>query len=359
MEGKSFIAMEYVQGMMLQDELAKGPLPVRDAVETAAEIAEALEAAHKQSIVHRDLKPSNIMLTLEGHVKVMDFGLAKRVTSVEDQEEEEVTTKLTKDSSILGTVPYMSPEQLRGRKVDARSDIFSFGVVLYEMLAGVHPFRKGGQIETANAILSELAPPLSRYTEDIPVLLQHTVKKMPAKESDRRYQLIHEVRTDLGELLEESGDSIREVAIGLSGDSPSPAWWRRAIPWSVAALMAVIAAVAVWTVMGPAPPRLARFAISEPPNVFINPGNTPTVTISPDGTRIVYVGPGAQLYVRAVDQLDAVALRGGMGHNPFISPDGNWVGFRSPLDACTSSAKVRHFESSAKRQCEPMLIGLV
>ena len=107
MEGKSFIAMEYVQGMMLQEKLAKGPFPVREAVETAAEIAEALEAAHKQEIVHRDLKPSNIMLTPEGHVKVMDFGLAKRVTPVEGQEEE-ITTKLTQQGSTLGTVPYMS-----------------------------------------------------------------------------------------------------------------------------------------------------------------------------------------------------------------------------------------------------------
>ncbi|MEE8325423.1 MAG: protein kinase, partial [candidate division NC10 bacterium] len=199
-EGKSFIAMEYIQGMMLSQKLMEGPLPLKKALETSMEIAEALEAAHKNDIVHRDLKPSNIMLTPEGHVKVMDFGLAKRLTSVEGQDEE-ITTKLTKDESILGTIPYMSPEQLRGREVDARSDIFSFGVVLYEMLAGVHPFKRGGQIETAHAILSEIAPPLSRYAEDIPVLLQHTVKKMLAKDPDQRYQSIHEVRTNLGQLL--------------------------------------------------------------------------------------------------------------------------------------------------------------
>ena len=204
-EGKSFIAMEYVQGGMLREKLAQGPMPVREAMETASEIAEALEAAHKANIVHRDLKPSNIMLTSEGHVKVMDFGLAKRVTSVEGQEEgeEEITTKLTKDDSILGTVPYMSPEQLRGHSVDARSDIFSFGVVLYEMLTGINPFKKGGQMETANAILSETAPSLTRYTEDVPVLLQHSVKKMLAKDRDRRYQSLHEVRTNLLEVLSE------------------------------------------------------------------------------------------------------------------------------------------------------------
>jgi len=140
-EGKSFISMEYVQGTTLKEKLTEGPLPINEALEKAAEIAEALEEAHKQGIVHRDLKPANIMLTLQGHVKVMDFGLAKQVTPVEGQEQE-ITTALTQQGSTLGTVPYMSPEQVRGQEVDTRSDIFSFGVVLYEMLTGVNPPRQ-------------------------------------------------------------------------------------------------------------------------------------------------------------------------------------------------------------------------
>jgi len=156
-EGKSFISMEYIQGTTLKEKLVEGPLPIKEALEKATEIAEALEAAHKQEIVHRDLKPSNIMLTPEGHVKVMDFGLAKRVTPVEGQEEE-ITTKLTQQGSTLGTVPYMSPEQIRGQVVDTRSDIFSFGVVLLEMLTGVNPFKKGSAMDTAHAILGETPP---------------------------------------------------------------------------------------------------------------------------------------------------------------------------------------------------------
>ncbi len=199
-EGKSFISMEYIPGQTLSQKLTEGPLPLKNALQMATEIAEALNAAHKKDIVHRDLKPSNVMLTSDGHVKVTDFGLAKRVTPSDDQAEE-ITTALTREGSTLGTIPYMSPEQLKGERVDARSDIFSFGVVLYEMLAGVHPFKKGGHMETAKAVLIDTAPPLTRYTEEIPVLLQHTVTKMLAKEPDQRYQSIHEVRTNLGQLL--------------------------------------------------------------------------------------------------------------------------------------------------------------
>ena len=341
-EGKSFIAMEYIQGMMLQEKLAKGPFPVREAVETAAEIAEALEAAHKQTIVHRDLKPSNIMLTPEGHVKIMDFGLAKRVTPVEGQDEEEITTKLTKDDSILGTVPYMSPEQLRGREVDARSDIFSFGVVLYEMLSGVHPFKKGGQIETANAILSETAPPLSRYTEDIPGLLQHTVKKMLAKEPDRRYQLVHDVRTDLGDLIDEVDETFVEPttasAIGL-GAAIQPALWKRAIPWSLTGLTILIAGLMLWYLRPTAPTSATptvqpavSLVVALPANEqMANLTRSRVVALSPDGTRLAYAATRAgtvQLYLHSMDEPEAEPVAGtDDARSPFFSPDGQWLGF--------------------------------
>ena len=331
-EEKSFIAMEYIQGMMLQDKLAKGPLPVREAVETAAEIAEALEAAHKNDIVHRDLKPSNIMVTPEGHVKVMDFGLAKRVTSVEGQDEEEITTKLTQDDSILGTVPYMSPEQLRRREVDARSDIFSFGVVLYEMLAGVHPFKKDGQIETANAILSETAPPLARYTENIPVLLQHTVKKMLAKDSDRRYQLIHDVTTDLGELLEESGESIQEVVSAAAIPAERQRW---PTTLGMVVLTAIVTGVVIWSLIRPPllPPIPLKQLVIPLPSTAPLAVETwrPAVALSPDGTRLVYVanrGGKRQLYLRQMDRLEVTPIAGTEGGlSPFFSPDGETVGF--------------------------------
>ena len=184
--------MEYVQGETLKELLEKGPLPLKGTLEKATEIAEALEAAHRQNIVHRDLKPSNIMITPDGHVKVLDFGLAKRLTPVEGGESQEKTLSaiLTRAGDTLGTLPYMSPEQSRGGEVDTRSDIFSFGVLLYEMITGVNPFKKDSPVDTGNAILTQNPAPLTRYVDDVPEALQHMVKKMLAKEANRRYQLV-------------------------------------------------------------------------------------------------------------------------------------------------------------------------
>jgi serine/threonine-protein kinase len=334
-EGRSFISMEYVQGVTLEEKLAQGPLPLKDALEKATEVAEALEEAHKQGIVHRDLKPSNIMLTPQGHVKVMDFGLAKQVTPVEGQGEE-ITTKLTQQGSTLGTVPYMSPEQVRGQVVDTRSDIFSFGVVLYEMLSGVNPFKKGSTMDTAHAILSETPPPLTRYTEAIPVLLQHTVKKMLAKEPDQRYQLIHEVRTDLGELLEESRDSISQVVSSPSGMGVAPAVPRQMLPWVAASILltALVVGVAVWNLNPlPASGPVSRFFHVLPDDQSLTGVGRSVVAVSPEGTQVVYVA-NEQLYLRNLNQLAAMPV-GGTNEDPrqpFFSPDGEWIGYRSAAE---------------------------
>jgi Tol biopolymer transport system component len=274
------------------------------------------------------------MLTPEGHVKVMDFGLAKRVTPVEGQDEDEITTKLTRDNSFLGTVPYMSPEQLRGQEVDTRSDIFSFGVVLYEMLAGVHPFKKVGQIETANAILSETQPPLSRYTNDVPGLLQHTVKKMLAKEPDRRYQLIHDVRTDLAALVDEIEEllakptAVSPTGVGSAVQAPL---WRRAIPWGIATIIALTAIVTVWILTRPSPEPVTKLVITPPSTAPLANSEGIDVAISPDGRNIVYVAERegtTQLYLHPLDQFTPTPVSGTEGAGPsFFSPDGESVAF--------------------------------
>ncbi len=317
-EGKSFIAMEYIQGTTLREKLTEGPLPVRKALETAGEMAEALEAAHKQKIVHRDLKPSNIMLTPEGHVKVMDFGLAKRVTPVEGQEQE-ITTALTKQGSTLGTVPYMSPEQVRGQEVDTRSDIFSFGVVLYEMLTGVNPFKGDTSADTSHAILGETPSPLTRYTEDIPVLLQHIVERCLSKDPENRWQTARDVMEELRWVVE--GGSQPGVPTPVSARHKN----RDRLAWGLASLVVgiIITLLAVWYLSSPPPPEaVTRFVLRTPEAVPLN-----NVVISPDGRRIVFQTRGG-LFVQEMDQFQSRLLEGTEGGgSPFISPDGRWVGF--------------------------------
>jgi non-specific serine/threonine protein kinase len=210
--GRNFIAMEYVKGQTLKEKLRQGRVSLKETLQIRSEVAEALEKAHSEGIVHRDLKPANIMLTPEGHVKVMDFGLAKRLPEAADVQED-ITAALTQEGATLRTIAYMSPEQTPGKPADTRADIFSFGIILYEMLTSVHPFRRGTHADTSSAILNEQPPPLERYTEDTTDLLQHTLDKMLAKEIKERYQSIHEVWTNLNKLSEK---------LSVSGVSPPP-----------------------------------------------------------------------------------------------------------------------------------------
>jgi serine/threonine protein kinase len=196
-EGKSFLVLELVEGRTLADRIRGNPIPVEESLKLALQIAEALEAAHQKGIIHRDLKPANIKITPDGKVKVLDFGLAKQVFSTEALSKADTQTWLTRDNSTVGTLAYMSPEQLSGQEVDTKSDIFSFGIVLYEMLAGVRPFKGETAIETGNAILHLSPPPLSQYVNDLPAFLESIIKKMLAKPAILRYQTVGEVREKL------------------------------------------------------------------------------------------------------------------------------------------------------------------
>ncbi len=329
-EGKSFISMEYVQGTTFKEKLGEGPLPLKEALEKATEIAEALEAAHKQKIVHRDLKPSNIMLTPEGHVKVMDFGLAKRLTQAEDQEQE-ITTALTRDGSLLGTVPYMSPEQVRGQRVDTRSDIFSFGVVLYEMLTGAQPFQRGTAVETASAILTETPPPLSHYTSDIPVLLEHAVKKMLVKDPTRRIQSAIDIRNELEELKE-------DLSLGLSQEAI-----RRGRRSAVNKRLAAAAVISLVALAG-----LLLYVVQTPQETvprLINPVQLTSAvgvenypTWSRDGGRLAYESDQSgnwDIWVKQLGGGDSVNLtveHTGPDRYPSWSPDGRQIAFLSQRD---------------------------
>ncbi len=192
----SYIAMQYVEGETLEVRMAKGKLSLDDTLNISAQVAAALAEAHARHIVHRDIKPSNIMLANRGQVKVLDFGLAKtsKATSIEPNKAERT---LTAPGMILGTVPYMSPEQLRGETVDVRSDIFSFGVVIYEMLSGRPAFQRTTDAETIGAILHEQPPELSSIDPNLPEALAEVVRKCLAKDVEQRYQTVEQVVDDL------------------------------------------------------------------------------------------------------------------------------------------------------------------
>ena len=312
---QSFISMEYISGESLKDRLAKGALELKDALQKATEIAEALEAAHKQNIVHRDLKPANIMLTPEGHVKVMDFGLAKRLAEGGDPQDETISSSLTATGATLGTLPYMSPEQVRGQEVDSRSDIFSFGVVLYEILTGVHPFKKDTPVETANAILNELAAPLANHLDNWPLLLQHTVRKMLAKEPDRRYQLVHDVRTDLADLVSEitaaSEAQSGTASAGMGTQKPGKPG-NRAILAGLVGLAVGAAIVNVPDIPWPSPPpeTVKHLSLNLPADYDSKTiGNR--IAASPVG-QCRLLGPGRRC---AKDLPQTAGSKGGSGHS--------------------------------------------
>jgi TolB-like protein/predicted Ser/Thr protein kinase len=197
--GRSFIVMQYLEGKTLDARIQSKPLALKDSIAIAVEIADALAEAHSRGIIHRDIKPANIMITSRGQAKVMDFGLARLVSRAAESEAR-TQRLLTTPGTILGTVPYMSPEQVKGEKVDVRTDIFSFGVVLYEMLSGHQPFTNRSAAETISAILNEEPPTLSRYAPDLPEELQRIARKCLEKDRNLRYQNASDVRVDLQRL---------------------------------------------------------------------------------------------------------------------------------------------------------------
>ncbi len=219
-EGKSFIVMEYLEGQTLQNRLAQGVAPLKQAMQWAAEISEALTVAHEKGIMHRDLKPANIMLLQTGHAKVMDFGLAKQMAMSPDAGDmaRTLTNGLTREGTTVGTIPYMSPEQVQGKTVDLRSDLFSFGIVLYEMLTGANPFTREAAFDTAAAIVRETPAPISKYRNDVPQSLVAIIHRLLAKDPNDRYQHAREVTAALQNAIDEaSGPKIVATLPAFAG----------------------------------------------------------------------------------------------------------------------------------------------
>ena len=223
-DGRSFIVMQYVDGETLADHIHRKALDLGELLDLAIQVADALAAAHSRDIIHRDIKPQNIMITARGQAKVMDFGLAKVVTERDvSKSEAETQSLLTEPGMIVGTVPYMSPEQVRGEPIDARSDIFSFGTVVYEMISGRRPFEGESAAATTSAILTRQPLPLARYSREAPAELERIVGKALHKNREERYQTAKDLLIDLKnlrhhlELEAELERSKEPIAVAASG----------------------------------------------------------------------------------------------------------------------------------------------
>ncbi len=330
-----YAVMELLEGGTLRERLSSGALPARKAVEYSVQIAHGLAAAHERGIVHRDLKPENLFVTSDGRVKILDFGLAKEAepAAAEGQTNTPTVASGTEPGTVMGTVGYMSPEQVRGRTADARSDLFSFGAILYEMLSGDRAFRGDSAVETMNAILTKDPPELE---PEIPSGLERTVRHCLEKNPEERFRSARDLAFALEALSLFSAGRIGPLAAspeaGL-GPRSRRLRWPAAAAFAAAAALLLAFGVAVGRLgRAPAPaPAPIRFGLPLAAGQRLAYGNQPVVAISRDGTRIAYRTSDektVRLYQKSSERFEAVPVAGTEdAEGAFFSPDGRWIGF--------------------------------
>ncbi len=323
-----FIVLELVNGETLGDRLRRGPIHRDEALSLALQLASALEAAHDQGVIHRDLKPANIMITPDGRLKVLDFGLAKAADGAGPEVNLSASPTLslaaTRQGLILGTAGYMSPEQARGEAVDRTADIWAFGCVLFEMLTGRGTF-DGKTVSDVLAGVLRAEPEWGLLPQGLPVRIRFLLERCLEKDAKKRCQTAGEAR---GEIERAQSDP----AAGVVPTAAVVGSFRRIAPWAAAVVFAIVTGAAVWA-LTPAPVvtvPVSRF--SQPWPATQQPRNTgrPVMALAADGTSFVYNTTNG-LYRRRLDDLDARVIPGTEAAltNPFMSPDGQWVGFFS------------------------------
>jgi Tol biopolymer transport system component/predicted Ser/Thr protein kinase len=335
-DGIDYLVMEYLEGETLAQRLLKGSLPLEQVLQYAIEIADALDKAHRKGVTHRDLKPGNIMLTKTG-TKLLDFGLAKlkqevAPANVQFSELPTADDPLTAKGTIVGTLQYMAPEQLEGKEVDARTDIFAFGAVVYEMATRKRAFEGKTQASVISAIMSSDPAPMTSLQPMTPPAFDRVVKRCLAKEMDERWQSANDLTNELKWIAEAGPQVTLASAAAAKGFR---ALGRRPLILSLGALLlgAAVSGLAIWNLRpAPTPQPVSRLMVTLPPGQQLaGLDSGPAVALSPDGTRLAYVarqGSTQQLYLRAMDNLEAKPMPDTEGAiNPFFSPDGQWLGF--------------------------------
>jgi serine/threonine protein kinase len=338
-DGKRFLVMELVEGETLAERINRGPLPLEQALNACLQIAEGVEAAHEKGIIHRDLKPANIKLTPEGKVKILDFGLAKAFYEEAAASglsiSPTITEQMTEPGVILGTAAYMSPEQATGRPIDKRTDIWAFGCILFECLAGKRAFHGDTVTESIAAILRG-EPDWDLLPADTPRNVRAVLRRCLQKKPKARMRDIGDARIEI------------EAPTGYPSESVTPSR-RFSLPWmaAVSAIVLIAGIIIGRFLTKRSQPALPASVVTS--NIKLEPGHwlqgmrremeRPTrtaMTISSDGMFVVYSAieenPGPQakprLYLRRVDQSEAKSIAGTEGgDNPFLSPDNRWVGF--------------------------------
>jgi serine/threonine protein kinase len=321
-EGVDFIVMEYVEGKSL-DKLvpSKGMRPTQ-ALKSAVQIADALAKAHGAGIIHRDLKPSNVMVTDDGRVKILDFGLAKLLEPAESSPEAPTLTarSLTEEGAVVGTATYMSPEQAEGRRIDGRSDIFSFGSVLYEMVTGRKPFAADSRLSILIKILNEDPTPPSQLVTSIPPELEKIILRCLRKERARRYQYMADVKVALEDVEEESASGPQVTAV------PSKRHW----VWAALVPLVLVAGYFAWQAWRASQRAEPLRAVA----LTTFPGKELYPSLSPDGNHVAFAWNGPKqdnfdIYVQQIGSGSPLRLTTDPSndYNPVWSPDGRWIAF--------------------------------